>query len=803
MTTLTVATHNLPLQPNEMLDRISESRAAHQALTERKCRLLTLVGPGGVGKTRLAIAVGELLSASMAGQIWFVDLASIVRPESLPSLIAATVGINGSGSDPLVALRDYLHDNPDTVLILDNFEHVLDASLMVADILESCPSVRVLTTSREPLRLKWEQRLLVPPLALPDLEEERVVQMNVPPSVALFMQRARAVNVDFGQSQADLKYVSEVCVRLDGMPLAIELAAARANVLTAEAIAFRMDDTRSLLQNVVRDAPQRHQSIHSMLDWSFDLLDDQEQSQFSRLGVFAGEFTLEAAQAILECAALGEPIDALSRLCDKGLVTATAAAGPPRYRLHEAVKAYAFERLQRRQEAEHVRDLHASYYLQLAERESRRFRHISYFFTPTEQDVATDVLPGSRAWADILAPEYGNFQSAIDWLSERGRSDLQLRLTAALQWFWWMRGQLDEGVRLLQQALEADSGEHSAVRVDGLCGLGILFRQGGRGEAAAGALAEAIQLARSLGDDYALVRSLCESATVHVLLGHYDDAESSLDEASALTQRSRDRWGSAFCGAFGGSIAHFRGRPEEAVRLLTAGATEFVQLGDERTAAISNSLAAIAALDSGDVAGGCSLVLGSLNFVGSLKEPNLLAGELEMGGWALAVTGHPEEGARAVGAAEGVRTRGFSRTRQEAYCYQRALQTLRTVLTETSLATSLEAGKALTLEEARSLAHGTLQADKSRDRLASGSHSSALLSPREQQVLELIAAGWPNGEIGKRLHVSESTVKFHVTAIFNKLGVNRRTEAIAVAVKRGILSLDGNGPEPPPPKPVA
>ena len=647
-----------------MLDRLTESETAYGALTARDCRLLTLVGPGGVGKTRLAIAVGERLSASADGEVWFVDLTAIRDPDDLSSLVVATVGITVSDTEPLDALKRFLYDNPHTILILDNFEHVLGAALTVGDILDSCPDVRILATSREPLRLKWEHRLLVPPLPLPEVGVRGVTESEASPSVDLFMQRARAVNGNFAQSVNELRYVSEVCVRLDGMPLAIELAAARANVLTAEGIASRMGDTRSLLQNAVRDAPARHQSIQSMLDWSFGLLSPSEQEVFLRLGVFVGGFTLEATQAILGDASVSDALTALSALCDKGLVALAVDAGVPRYRLHEAVRAYASERLEAGDAWGEMRNRHADYYLRLAERENARFRHLSYLYTPLQLDEAP-CQAGSRAWAEELAQDDGNLQSATAWLSSSSRPHHQLRLTSALQWFWWIRGQLDEGVRRLVDALENDDGSAKALRVDALCGLGILYRQSGQGESAATVLAEAVDLARELDDDRMLARSLSELATVDVKLGRLDEAESGLDAGIRAWLRTGDEWGAAMADGLLGSVAHLRGRTDEAVRRCRLAATEFLRLGDRRSAAVARYLGAAAALDQNDLAGARTMVLESLGAVDQLGEPNLTAAYLELSAWAIAPTAYGEDAARILGCAQSLRSGGFARVRQE------------------------------------------------------------------------------------------------------------------------------------------
>lgn len=790
-------TASLPHPPKPMLGRKAELQAIYQALAEAGCRLLTLVGPGGVGKTRLAIAAGEQMLAANNGLVWFVDLTRIDDPESLPSLITATLGINVERASPLEVLKKHLFNPPDSILILDNFEHVLGAAMIVADILKSCPGVQVLVTSREPLRLTWEQRLVVPPLPIPDLTAGSGQEMDPTASVDLFLQRAHAVNVNFGRSRDELRNVSEVCVRLDGVPLAIELAAARANVLTAQEIASWMTtDTRFLLQNVVRDAPARHQSIQSTLDWSFHLLSESEQLTFSRLGVFAGEFSLEAAARVLGDANLEDSLAELSQLCDKGLVSMTSTELGSRFRLHEAVKAYALERLEATGQDHQARNLHASFYLEQAERANASFRHLSYAYTPVIPVPSDRPQPGSRVWADALAPDYGNLRSAIGCYAETGRHELALNLAAKLQWYWWISGQLDEGIRVLERCVGGAPDSEPAVLVDAFCGLGILYRQCGRPQEASRAMNRALHFARTSKVDAMVARSVCESATAHLMTGNFERAELSLREALEIESRLSDSWSCAVISGLLGSVALSDGRYEEALLTCKAGAIELMDMGDSRTAWILLYLAASSAAVIGNVNEASRILLDILPGGAALGEPSFLGAFFELASLLITLGGSPENGARSLGAATTLRGGGFSRQRPEEAVYQRAVSELQSRLSPDVMTAFLEDGRRESSSEVLSEVEAFLRTLTTAPSTAIDAETNPLNS-REREVLDLVAAGWTNSEIAGRLNLTESTVKFHLSATFRHLGVTRRTEAVLAAVKKGYLSLDQELPAPP------
>ena len=790
-------TARLPLRPNPILGRKGELQTIYRMLAEDRCRLLTLVGPGGVGKTRLAIAAGERMLADRLATVGFVDLTRIDDPMALPSLITATLGINVGGTVPLRALESYLSSTSDTVLILDNFEHVLEAGLTVAGLLESCPDVRILVTSREPLRLSWEQRLVVLPLRVPDLTTTDLHDVGLAPSVDLFLKRAHAVNLDFGRSDDELRRVSEVCVRLDGVPLAIELAAARANVLTASEIASRLTvDTRSLLRNVVRDAPERHHSIQSMLDWSFRLLSAYEQLVFSRLGVFAGEFTLEAAMHVLAGSNVEDPVARLSSLCDKGLLSVTASGPHSRYRLHETVRAYAVDRLEASGNSHLTRSLHASYYLELAERANASFRHLSYAYTPLSPVASDGEQPGSRVWADALALDYGNLRMAMAWYAETRNYDLALHLAATLQWFWWISGRLDEGLRVLERAVGQAPDSEPAALVDALCGLGVLYRQCGRPQEAGKSMDRAVSLARTAKADEMLARSLCELATAQFMSTNFDQAERSLREALEIWSRLSDEWGCSVTRGLLGSLAFSAGRPEDALRACKASAGELMDIGDRRTAWILLYLAAGSAAEMGRLSEAIRILYEILPDVAALGEASFLGGLFELASLLISLGGSPEAGARCLGSGISLRVGGFSRQHPEKLVYERAMRTLRASLTPAVMTANLEAGKRETSIEVLSEVEDSLRTLMAKGPTLDGGGTNPL-SAREREVLELVAAGWSNSEIADRLNLTQSAVKFHVSAIFTHLGVRRRTEAVIVAVRKGYVSLDQDLPAPP------
>jgi predicted ATPase/class 3 adenylate cyclase len=410
--------HNLPAALTSFVGREREQKRVLDLLADS--RLVTLTGPGGVGKTRLALQVGSRLPAGGADDVVFVPLDATSDPALVASAIAAALGVAQDGTDLTRALITFLQPRR-MLLVLDNFEQVMAAAPLVADLLAACPSLRVLATSRIALHLSGEQEFAVPPLALPGTDGSSigdVEQVAQSPAVALFVQRAQLVNPEFHLTEECAAEVAAICRRLDGLPLAIELAAARTRLFSPRALLGRLSNRLGVLTGGPRDLPTRQQTLRSTIAWSHDLLDAGEQRLFRRLAVFTGGWTIEAAEAVCgDDADHWDVLDLMSALLDKNLLLVDRqGSGDDRYGMLETIREYALERLEASGEADALRRRHAAHYLAVAER------------TP----------PGKAAAS--LEREHPNLRAALRWAKASRQIDLSLGLSAALWQFWHARG---------------------------------------------------------------------------------------------------------------------------------------------------------------------------------------------------------------------------------------------------------------------------------------------------------------------------------------------------------------------------
>jgi predicted ATPase len=431
---------NLPVQRSPLLGRKQELATATGLLQRDDVGLLTLTGPGGIGKTRLGLCVAANLLEHFADGVFVVSLAPITDPALVTSAIAQALGVRETGGRPLVeSLKDDLRDKR-LLLVLDNFEQVVAAAPLVAELLSTCPQIKVLVTSRTPLHVHEEQELAVPPLALPDPRHPPAAKrLSEYAAVELFVQRAQDARPDFMVTNDNASAVAEICRRLDGLPLAIELAAARVRVLPPAALLARLERRLPLLTGGAQDLPARQRTMRGAIAWSYDLLDEREKTLFRRLSVFVGGCTLEAAEAV--CNAAGDlaldVLDGVASLVDKSLLHLHAGDAEPRFGMLDTIREYALERLAESGEEDAVRQQHATYYWGLIEEAE------SYVSSAARQ-----------VWLDRLEAEHDNLRAALGW-SETGTSDTETgrRLVGALSWFWFLRGYLGAGQRWIEDAL--------------------------------------------------------------------------------------------------------------------------------------------------------------------------------------------------------------------------------------------------------------------------------------------------------------------------------------------------------------
>jgi len=480
LNTLDVRLNNLPIQPTPLLGREREVAEIADLLRREDVRLLTLTGTGGTGKTRLALQSAAELIDEFEDGVFFVALAPISDPELVASTLAEALSVSESAGRPLKEdLRNYL-SNRELLLVLDNFEQVVDAAPLVGELLSGCPGLKALTTSRISLRIYGEHEYAVSPLEMPD-------PMHLPPietlrqyeAIRFFTERARAANAHFSLTNENATVVAEICARLDGLPLAIELAAARIKLLSPQAMCSRLGNPLRFLTGGARDLPERQRTLRGAIAWSHALLDEGEQALFARLSVFSGGCVLDAVEAV--CEAEGDlfvdVLEGLSSLLDKSLLRQEEMVEEePRFVMLETIREYARERLEVSGEAEEIRRLHAEYFVALA-----------------EQGASEQQGPEEAAWLERLDLEHDNMRAALSWMLESEEAGAGLRLSGALWRFWWMRGHYSEGRRWLEEALAKD-GRASAVRAKALEAVGWLADDQGDIDRAVAAAEEGLSL---------------------------------------------------------------------------------------------------------------------------------------------------------------------------------------------------------------------------------------------------------------------------------------------------------------------
>ena len=831
---------NLPVQRTVLIGREREVAAARQLLLRDDVGLVTLTGPAGTGKTRLALEVAGTLVDRFRDGVYFVALAPIGEQELVVSAMARTLGLQEAGGTPLrEMLKSYLRDRQ-LLLVLDNFEHVLAAAPLLAELLASSPKLKILVTSRAILQLYGEQDFSVPPLAVPDADDlpppEDLVRYS---AVVLFIQRAIAVKPDFAVTANNAAAVAAICARLDGLPLAIELAAARISLLTPQAMLARLQPAHGpaslrLLTGGPRDLPARHQTLRDAIGWSYDLLDAGEQALFRRLAVFVGGFTLEAAAAVCafdtapgkrasdrsSCSPTG-PLDSLegtASLLAKSLLQqkGEGASGEPRFSMLETVREFGLEQLEASGELGLLRRRHAEYSLGLAEEGERKVGG-----------------PEQVEWLARLDEEHPNLRAALSWslLTDEGDPDLGLRLADALWVFWFRRGYLSEGSRWLQQALAANEGAPALARAKLITADGsiarmqgefaraatlleagaALYRELGDAEGLAWALShlglvkqwlgfldlgvdileESLALRRSSGNQRNIARSLFHLSIAEDFRRNYARAAQLYEETLAVQRRVGDTWGMGRVLGYLGKVVLIQGDRERAATLCEEGLSLSRTVDDNWGVGLCLAGLGGVAWARGDYEAAMALLKESLIVFRDVGTRDRVAESLQELACLACTRSQAEQAVRLSGAAEATQQSvGLALWPAVQIQRDQALAVARATLGEEVFARAWSEGLQMTIEQAIDEAltiPGSDVGGVTEPSRSSADTSASPLTPREREVAVLVARGLTNRQIADELVIGERTAEAHVGNILGKLGFTSRAQIAAWVVGQGLV----------------
>jgi len=810
---------HLETSPNNLPTQLSSFIGRERAMAELKSllsttRFLTLTGAGGSGKTRLALQVATTLLAEFEHGVWWVELASLADPVLVPQQVASSLGLS---EQPGRSLMDTLSDTLQTrklLLVLDNCEHLIAACAhLVETLLHSCADLLILATSREAFNIPGETIWLVPSLGVPDAYHLPPIEGLVKyESVQLFIERATSVLPAFRLTQENAQALVQVCHRLDGLPLAIELAAARVKVLSVEQIATRLDHSYRLLAGGSRTALPRQQTLQATIEWSYHLLPEKERILFRRLSVFLGSFALEAAEAV--CTGNGleqdEVFDLLSHLVDKSLVAVTQRSGEARYRLLETIRQYAQEKLPEFGEAAHMRRTHRDWYAHLA-----------------GQAKAETLEARQGSWFERLEAEHENLRVALGWSLDQQEAETAARIGAGIFRFWLLRGYISEGRLWMERALSGFS-EQNAVRAQALnvavvltiqqddytrakmlaeeslelCRelgdrretgyalntLGWLAHTEGNYAGAVTFLEESLALFRELGQKHDIALVLSSLGLTVLYLGEDERAAALCEESLALSRERGDPSSIASVLTNLGMITLARGDVEQAKELCEESLARRKTLVDKGGCAHTLTILGRIALIQGDAERATACYQESLTLRLETGEKEGIATALEGLAAVTGMQGQPVRAVRLSGAASSLRTLlGAPLTPIDRSSYEQTVAAVRALLDEPTFTAAWTEGQAMPLEEAIAEAAQVKVREHITPSTSPFRGNPFGLTAREIEVLRLVTQGLTTLQIAERLMISPRTADAHLRSIYSKLGVTSRSAATRAAIEHKLV----------------
>jgi predicted ATPase/transcriptional regulator with XRE-family HTH domain len=679
--------HNLALQPTSFIGR--EQELAQVGMLLASSRLVTLVGTGGVGKTRLALEVALAQVGNWPDGVWLVELAALAEPDLLSQSIALTVGIREAPGHSLLAHLVGALAGRKLLLVLDNCEHLIETCARTAEeLIRHCPNVHVLATSRAPLEVHGEREFPVPPLALPDPARPGSANgLSHYGAVVLFVERARSIRPEFVLSADNAAAVARICVRLDGLPLAIELAAARIRVLSPQAMLARLEHRLQLLTGGARYRPARQQTLSAAIGWSYDLLEERERALFRRLSIFVGGCTLEAAEAVVDAAGLGVDIlDGAASLVAKSLVRQEDGVdGEPRLMMLETIREFGLERLQASGEDDATRQRYAAFFVALVE------------------EAEPKLLGAEQVrWIRSLVSEYDNLRAVLA-LSRDGliAGEVGLRVVGALAMFWNFRGFAREAREWTEAMLALPAARApTAARARALYAAAHAARLHSDSSVMGEFAAESEKIFRAVGDDQRAGRSAAIVGLSHEQAIEYDAAYPWLAESARLAERAGDQWGLAFALSQLGALADYQGAPDEALRLRQASADLARRIGERRTLGLALSGLARLARDRGDHKESVALFKEALTVSSELEDHWVLPRALAGLAGAAGLASDYARSARLLGAVAALREADGTREHvQWRELFEADAQVIRAALGGTAFEAAWTEGHAMTLEQ--------------------------------------------------------------------------------------------------------
>ncbi|MDQ5825029.1 MAG: tetratricopeptide repeat protein [Chloroflexota bacterium] len=682
---------NLPAPVTPFVGREAEVARVRSMLWRTGVRLVTLTGPPGIGKTRLGLAVAASLHQDHEHGAHFVPLDALRDPARVAATVAQTLDVEETpGATIEAALHAYLRDKR-LLLLLDNFEQVAEAAPAIAAMLAAAPGVKVLVTSRTPVHLYGEHEFPVPPLPLPDLESTDLTSLAQNPAVTLFVQRAQAVQPDFELDAANAPFVAEICVRLDGLPLAIELAAARSKLFAPRLMLTRLANRLDLLKDGPVDRTARQQTLEGAIAWSYDLLDEREQALFRCLGVFAGGFSVEAVEAVY--AGSSEQTDALGelgRLADKSLLLRIRDGDEPRFSMLETLREYAMKRLVESGEAAEVQQRHANYYLALAEQAESELRG-----------------PQQLAWVEKLEQEHSNLRAALEWsLTPQGSTEVGLRMASALHIFWWTRNYLSEASDWLARVLGRQEEGPTLVRTKALNAAGTIALFRGDYAQAHGFYQQCLDgrrelLGRGIGDMRGIAGALGNLGLVAWNLEDYEQAYALNKESLEILRELGDKHGMARSLTGVGAIAYSQGNHAEAKAAYTEALHLFEEFGDRQSVAMMQNNLGEIALAQSSLSEATAYFKDAMLLLKEIGNKAGVAGCLDGLAQVAAADGRPEQAARLFGAADALtQATGEAVPVANRGEYTQTVSGVRDSLGERAFEAAWDVGREMSLEEA-------------------------------------------------------------------------------------------------------